>query len=69
VAAVDVPANDVYAPAASFAGIAPDDSLAVVEVATTSSEPLFRQGKLVDLRSGTSIDVDGTFVGWLASEE
>ena len=30
VAAVDVPAKDTYAPAASFAGIAPDDLLAVV---------------------------------------
>jgi hypothetical protein len=69
VAAVDVPAKDEYAPAASFAGIAPDDSLAVVSVVTTSSEPISRQGKLVDLRSGASTDVDGSFVGWLATRE
>jgi hypothetical protein len=69
VAAVDVPAKDFYAQAASFAGIAPDDSLAVVEVATTSSDPVVFQGKLVDMRSGSSTDVDGSFVGWLPSEK
>ena len=69
VAAVDVPAKEVYAQAASFAGIAPDDSLAVVVVATTSSDPVVFHGKLVDLRSGASTDVDGSFVGWLPSEE
>ncbi len=69
VAAVDVPAKDTYAPAASFAGIAPDDSRAVVTVATTSSDPVVFQGKLVDLRSGASTDVDGSFVGWLTSDD
>jgi hypothetical protein len=68
VAAVDVSAKDEYAPAASFAGIAPDDSLAVVSVVTTSSDPIVRQGKLVDLRSGASTDIDGSFVGWLATQ-
>ncbi len=69
VAAVDVPAKDVYAPAATFDGLAPDNSLAVLEVAMTSSDPVVFQGKLVDLRSGVSRDVDGTFVGWLATQE